>query len=219
MLFGSVATVSHSFTLSFSSLESSSLSRQVVPEDPACSPSLWDTTAPNVYGIQMYPSNLQLLPSSLRSSPFTITTKTLSPCENIGMSKDFLLPFVFNWTFLDPIPGRLVDVDPNDWVAGGEGGGAVLIIPSLFLEDREAFPMNQSVGIQVNFFLSAEFQFFFSNQQFHESHTYHPSPILITQHTRSLQPMNSKTHLFLSLLKPFSNSSLPPSPSSRPLLI
>ena len=140
VLFGTVATANHSFVVSYSS--SSSFPDQI---DDSCSPLLWDTT-PNLYGIETYPSNLQLLPSSLRSFPFIITTKALSPCKNIGMSKDILIPMIFNWTFLDPIPDGLVGVDPNDWVL--EGGG-IMNIPTFFLEDRGAFPLDKPVGIQV----------------------------------------------------------------------
>ena len=141
VLFGTIETAFHSFNLFISS----SSSRQI---EDTCSPSLWDITPNALYGIQTYPSNLQLLPASLRSTPLTITTKALSPCKNIGMAKDILLPFVLNWTFLEPIPDGLVNVDPNAWAVGG---GGVLNIPYLFLEDRDAFPMNQPVGIQVSY--------------------------------------------------------------------
>ena len=54
------------------------------------------------------------------------------------------LPFVFNWTFLEPIPEGLADVDPNDWSMGSR-----LVIPSEYIEDRESFPMNEPVTFQV----------------------------------------------------------------------
>ena len=143
-LFGTVATVNHTFIVSFPS--SSSLSRQI--SDFSCAPSLWDTSPFSLYGIQTYPSGLVLLPPLLRSSTLTITTKALSPCLDIGMSKDILAQFSFDWVFLDPIPDGLVGVNANDWVTGG---GAVMRVPSLFLEDRRTFPMNEPVGIQVTF--------------------------------------------------------------------
>ena len=146
VLFGTVATVNHTFIVSFPS--SSSLSRQISAS--SCTPSLWDTSPFSIYGIQTYPSGLTLLPPLLRSSTLTITTKALSPCLDIGMSKDILAPFAFDWAFLEPIPEGLVDVNPNDWVIGG--GGAIMMIPSLFLDDRGAFPMNEPVGIQVLFY-------------------------------------------------------------------
>ena len=137
VLFGSVATTTHSFRLSsFGGSESTT--------DSSCSPSLWDTTPNTLYGIQMYPSGLQLLPPSLRLSPFTVNAKALSPCSSIGMSKDILLPFDFNWTLLEPIPEGLLGVDLNDWSMGAQ-----LVIPSSILEDRDAFPMNEPVGIKV----------------------------------------------------------------------
>ena len=45
---------------------------------------------------------------------------------------------------MGPIPDGLADVDVNDWAVGG-----VLVVPSLYLEDRGAFPMDEPVGIQV----------------------------------------------------------------------
>ena len=145
VLFGTVTTTSHSFTLTITSPSRSVSSTPRQISDP-CTPSLWDTT-PNIYGIQTYPSLLTILPSSLRSLPLTITTKALSPCESIGMSKDILLPFDFDWTFMDPIVDGLADVDPNDWAVAG---GGLLNIPVDLLENRDAFPMNQPIGIQVS---------------------------------------------------------------------
>ena len=140
VLFGTVAQVNQSFIVSLPSSSSSS-SRQV----SSCSPSLWDSSPLSLYGIQTYPSGLSLLPPSLRTSPLSITAKALCPCSSVGMSKDILAPFTFNWTFMDPIPNGLADVDANDWANGG-----LLVMPKMFLEDRGAFPMNQPVGIQVN---------------------------------------------------------------------
>ena len=141
VLFGTVTAATHSFSLSFS--HSLSSSRQATPTTQ-CLPSLWDTTIPPLYGLQLYPSGHTLLPPSLRSSPLTITTKALSPCPSIGMSKDILLPFDISWSFLGPNLDIFTSVDPNDWADGGQ-----LVIPVSFLEDREAFPMNEYVGIQV----------------------------------------------------------------------
>ena len=149
ILFGSVTNARHSFSVFFGNSSSST------PSSSRCLPSLWDLTPDNIYGIQTYPSGNQILPPSLRSSPFTITTKALSPCLSIGMSKDILIPFTFDWSFLEPIPRPLLDVNLNDWSIGAD-----LVIPSSILEDREAFPMDQPVGIQVIFFLP--FSVFFS---------------------------------------------------------
>ena len=140
VLLGSVATTNQSFTVSLPSSPSSS--RQL----DSCDPSLWDSTPSSLYGIQTYPSGLSLLPPSLRSFPLTIITKALSPCTSIGMSKDILAPFSMEWNLMDPIPEGLETIDINSWANGG-----VLVIPSLFLEDRDAFPMNEPVGIQVIF--------------------------------------------------------------------
>ena len=139
VLFGTTAKSNYSFVV-FSSSSSSSSNRQILD----CNPSLWDTSLENLYGIQTYPSGVQLLPSSFRSSPFTITTKALSPCTSIGMSKDILLPFKFNWTILDPIPDGLIDVNLNEWSMGSQ-----LVIPREYLDDRTAFPLNQPVAIEV----------------------------------------------------------------------
>ena len=176
VLWESVVVANYSFDATLSSSSSSSSSS-------SCS-SLWDPSPNSLYGIQTFPSGLSLLPSSLRSSSLTITTKALSFCEEIGKAKDILAPFTFNWfvieyeiiiiiiiiifffyfffhwliysfpsknrAFLDPIPDKLADVDPNDWA---QGGGAVLTIPSLFLENRDYFPMDVAVGIQVIIFI------------------------------------------------------------------
>ena len=149
ILFQTTTTTNHSFYLSYSPPPPSSSSsvRSVSRSLPSCSPPLlWDTTTPSLFGIVTYPSLSQPLPSSLRSSPLTITTKALSPCPTIGMSKDILIPFDFNWTLMDPIPDGLVDVDANDWSVGG-----TLVIPSEVMEDRTKFPMNVPVTIQVYF--------------------------------------------------------------------
>ena len=153
-LFGTVATVTHSFTL-FSpitpsrSISSSLSSRQLTGPPPNCNPTLWDSSLNSLYGIQSFPSGLTLLPSSLRSSTFSITTKALSPCSSQGISKDILHPFTFNWTFFGPIPEGLADVNPYNWSMGSK-----LNIPSLYMEDRRAFPLNQPVRIQIRIILS-----------------------------------------------------------------
>ena len=156
VLFGTVVRSTHTFTLSSSNTMTSLSRRQINPPESDCDPALWDTSVDGFYGIQTFPSGFKLLPPSLRSSPFTITTKTLSPCSSIGMVKDMLLPFVFNWTFLEPIPEGLADVDANDWSMGSR-----LVIPSEYMEDRESFPMNQPVTFQV---LHSSFRLFLSQK-------------------------------------------------------
>ena len=151
ILFGSVASTHQSFTVFPSSSPSKS------PSTLPCDPSLWDTSPDSLYGIQTFPSGLSLLPPSLRSSPLTIITKALSPCPSIGLSKDILAPFTFEWAFLDPIPEGLMGVDINDWADGG-----VLVVPSSILENRGAFPMNEPVFIGVSLsFLFFIFYFLF----------------------------------------------------------
>ena len=162
VLFETVVRSTHTFVL-FSSNNPTSSSRQITPPESDCNPALWDTSVDGLYGIQTFPSAFKLLPPSLRSSPFTITTKTLSPCSSIGMVKEMLLPFVLNWTFLEPIPEGLADVDPNDWSIGSR-----LVIPSEYIEDRESFPMNEPVTFQVlllfvSFFLKNSFYCCFVN--------------------------------------------------------
>ena len=151
VLFGTVARATHTFNVSFPSSISSP--RQI----SACPPLLWDFSPLSLYGIQTFPSGLSLLPPSLRSSPLSIITKALSPCSAIGMSKDILAPFIMDWTFMDPIPDGLAGLDANDWAEG-----ALLVVPSVFLEDRRAFPMNEPVGIKVNIFFLLLINFLFS---------------------------------------------------------
>ena len=186
VLYGAVATVSHSFNLSF--ISPFPLLHQATE---TCSPSLWDTST-NLYGIQTYPSNVQLFPSSLRSFPFTITTKVLSPCENIGMSKDILLPFSFNWTFLEPVPAGLVDINPNDWFVEG---GAVLNIPSLYLQNRDAFPMDQPVGIEVCLifyfaFFSFNTYFFFFKGHCNLFPEFNSPPLFLSWNVPPISPLS-----------------------------
>ena len=150
-LFGSVANASYSFTLSpslsssssrfsrFSSSSSSSSSRQ-----DNCNPNLWDNSPSSLYGIQTFPSGQTLLPSSLRSLPLTITTKALSPCPQVGMSKNILAPSTLKWSFISPIPSFFDGYNISDWAQGTK-----LIIPMEILENRDAFPMNVPVGIRV----------------------------------------------------------------------
>ena len=146
VLFDTTTTINQTFVVSFP--PSSSSSRQL---PSSCDASLWDPSPLSLYGIQTFPSGVTLLPPSLRSSSLTITTKALSPCIDIGMSKDILTPFNFDWEFLTPVPEGLVGVDPNNWVVGG---GAVLTIPGEVLKDRESFPMNEPVAIKVIIFFS-----------------------------------------------------------------
>ena len=107
-----------------------------------CNPFLWDNSPLSLYGIQTFPSGSTVLPPSLRTTPLIITAKALSPCEEVGMSKDILPPSVLTWRFLDPVPEGLDGVEIDDWVVGTQ-----LIVPVLFLEDRNAFPVNEPVGI------------------------------------------------------------------------
>ena len=141
-LFGSIANASYSFTLS-PSLSSSRFSRYSSRQDN-CNPNLWDNSPSSLYGIQTFPSGQTLLPSSLRSVPFTITTKALSPCPQMGMSKNILAPSTLKWSFISPTPSFFDDYNINDWAQGTK-----LIIPVQILENRDAFPMNVPVGIRV----------------------------------------------------------------------
>ena len=146
-LFGSVVNASYSFTLSpslsssfrFFSHSSRSSSRQ-----DNCNPNLWDNSPSSLYGIQTFPSGQTLLPSSLRSIPLTITTKALSPCPQVGMSKNILAPSTLKWSFISPIPSFFDDYNINDWAQGTK-----LVIPVQILENRDAFPMSIPVGIRV----------------------------------------------------------------------
>ena len=72
------------------------------------------------------------------------------------MSKDILAPFEFDWAIMGPVPMGLADVDANDWAEGG-----LLVVPSLLMEDREAFPMNEAVGIQVGITIIFTYIFIF----------------------------------------------------------
>ena len=147
-LFGSVVNASYSFTLSpffpsssrFSRFSSSgSSSRQ-----DNCNPYLWNNSPSSLYGIQTFPSGQTLLPSSLRSVPLTITTKALSPCPQVGMSKNILAPSTLKWSFISPTPSFFDDYDISDWAQGTK-----LVIPVQILENRDAFPMDVPVGIRV----------------------------------------------------------------------
>ena len=150
-LFGSVVNASYSVTVSsslsssssrfsrFSSYSSGSSSRQ-----DNCNPNLWDNSPSSLYGIQTFPSGQTLLPSSLRSLPLTITTKALSPCPQVGMSKNILAPSTLKWSFISPTPSFFDDYNINDWAQGTK-----LVIPVQILENRDAFPMNVPVGIRV----------------------------------------------------------------------
>ena len=143
VLFGSIANASYSFTLS-PSLSSSSSRSSLSPRQDNCDPALWDNSPLSLYGIQTFPSGQALFPSSLRSTPFIITTKALSPCQNVGMSKNILPPSTLTWSFISPMPSFFDDFNINDWAQGTK-----LIIPVQNLENRDAFPMNVPVGIRV----------------------------------------------------------------------
>ena len=140
-LYRTMAFTSFSFTV----LPPLSSTSSPSPSPSSCSPNLWDPSSLSIYGIQTFPSGLTFLPSSLRSNPFHITTKSLSPCNSIQMSKDILPPAKIDWAFLDPIPLELNGVDPNDWANGTQ-----LVIPESILLNRQAFPPNEPVGLQVN---------------------------------------------------------------------
>ena len=146
-LFGSVVNASYSFTFSpsFSSSRfsrfSSHSSRSSRQDN--CNPNLWDNSPSSLYGIQTFPSGQTLLPSSLRSVPLTITTKALSPCPQVGMSKNILPPSTLKWSFI--VHTSFLDsYNISDWAQGTK-----LIIPVQILENRDAFPMNVPVGIRV----------------------------------------------------------------------
>ena len=147
VLFASIATSSLTFVFSPEYQQSlrpfnSSFSLSSRQETTTCNPSLWDATPEAIYGIQTFPSGDIVLPSSLRESPLIITTKALSPCEEIGMSKEILAPSSFFWEF---VGGEVGGIDPNVWARGSQ-----LLIPENVLGDRELFPPNQPVGLRVS---------------------------------------------------------------------
>ena len=137
-------------------------------------PSLWDSSLSSIYGIQTFPSSLTSLPSSLRSFPLTITTKALTPCEQTGMSKDILPPCSNHWFFPSAPPSGLADVDPNDWSINN---GTQLVIPSMFLSNRDAFPAGKEVRISVTT------DFFSENGNFSGDVTilFLPSPVVMIE--------------------------------------
>ena len=149
-LFGSSVTAFYSFTLSSSLPSSSHFSRfsrfssHSSSFSSNCNPTLWENSPSSLYGIQTFPSGQTLLPSSLRSLPLTITTKALSPCPQVGMSKNILAPSTLKWSFISPTPSFFDDHNISDWAQGTK-----LIIPVQILENRDAFPMNVPVGIRV----------------------------------------------------------------------
>ena len=144
-LFASIANASYSFTLSPSlSSSSSRSSSSSSSRQDNCNPNLWDNSPTSLYGIQTFPSGQTLLPSSLRSVPLTITTKALSPCPQMGMSKNILPPSTLTWSFILPTPSFFDDYDISNWAQGTK-----LIIPVQILENRDAFPMNVPIGIRV----------------------------------------------------------------------
>ena len=149
-LFGTQRVASFLFYLSAPpSRSSSSSSRQITSPSPSpscSSSSLWDISPYSLYGLITYPSGLTTLPSSLRSIPLTITTKALSSCPTTHPAKDILPPGSFSYSF-NPLPlpsSPLVDTDPNDWASG-----TTITIPPSILEDRDAFPVDEPVGIRV----------------------------------------------------------------------
>ena len=139
-LFGTTTNASYSFSISSSESSRSSL-RQ---ENNGCDPTLWDDSPSSIYGIQTFPSGQTLLPSTLRSTPLLITAKALSPCSEIGMSKSILPPSTLSWSIVGRVPLGLVGVDINDWAEGTQ-----LTIPVSYLQNRDAFPINETVGFQV----------------------------------------------------------------------
>ena len=154
VLFGTATDASYSFSISHSDsggelsrsvglLYSDVISRQQQQNDE-CNPDLWNNSVSSIYGIQTFPSGQTLLPPTLRSTPLIITTKALSPCVEVGMSKNILPPSNLTWSFLPPISSGLVGVDIESWIDGTK-----LAIPVSYLENREAFPMNEAVGISV----------------------------------------------------------------------
>ena len=161
-LFGSIANASYSFTLSPSSSRSfSPRSAYSSSRQDNCNPSLWDNSPLSLYGIQTFPSGQALLPSSLRSTPLIITAKALSPCPEVGMSKNILAPSTLTWSFISPSPSFFDDLNISDWAQGTK-----LIIPVQILENRDAFPMNVPIGIRVtaNF---GDFQIYFAETYVH----------------------------------------------------
>ena len=118
ILFQTNTTISHSFFLSPSPTHSPSPSftPSSSSSPSSCNPSLFDSSPYSLYGIQLYPSLTTPLPPSLRSVPLSLSTKALSSCGEIGMSKDILAPFEVFWEFLSPFDGGKLDI--NDWANG-----------------------------------------------------------------------------------------------------
>ena len=138
VLFDRIASTNFSFTLL---PHPSPLTRQ---SSTSCDPSLWNFSPSSVYGIQTFPSGLTILPPSLRSYPLVINAKALSPCSQIGMSKDILAPSSIVWRFDEAIPEGLVGQNPNDWANGTQ-----MVVPTELLLDRGAFPPNVVVNLKV----------------------------------------------------------------------
>ena len=118
ILFQTNTTISHSFFLSPSPTHSPSPSSTPSSSSSpsSCDPSLFDSSPYSLYGIQLYPSLTTPLPPSLRSVPLSLSTKALSSCGEIGMSKDILAPFKVFWEFLSPFDRGELDI--NDWANG-----------------------------------------------------------------------------------------------------
>jgi len=111
-------------------------------------PSLWDSEATSIYGIESYPSGLVYLPSSVREVSFTITVKALTGCDSIDSQREILSQGDLSWELVG------VGVDANDFSSGTQ-----LTIPSSLLSSRSAFPVGEPVGVVAKLVLEGDVTF------------------------------------------------------------
>jgi len=60
------------------------------------------------------------------------------------MTKDILAPADITWSFTGPVPAALSSFDPNDWASGTS-----LLIPDTDLQNRDYFPVDFAVTLEV----------------------------------------------------------------------
>ena len=144
VLFGTSDTDTFSFLLSSSSSSVTKRSSRSSRQTVNCDPDLWDSSPSSIFAIETFPSMNTILPPTLRSTPLTVTAKVVSPCSDVGGSKDILPPSALSWTIQDPIPSGLDGVDANDWA-----NGTSMVIPASVLKNRASFPSNEPVRIRV----------------------------------------------------------------------
>ena len=136
VLFQTNTTISHSFLVSPSPPLppspplSPSPNPSFSPSPSSCDPYLFDPSPFSLYGIQLYPSLTTPLPPSLRSVPLFLSAKGLSPCGEIGMSKDILAPFQVFWEFLSPFDEEF---DINDWANGTRYHRIIIFIQKRYI--------------------------------------------------------------------------------------